>query len=87
MDEVMTAAGASARFRSASSPTSIVPSNVPLLSAVLAFALARFLNLFTTCYLVPLISGSGSCRVRLRMHCSIPRENFELGFDMENRSY
>ncbi|WRX29464.1 Protein of unknown function DUF212 - like 5 [Theobroma cacao] len=48
MDEVMTAAGASAWFRSASSPTSIVPSNVPLLSAVLAFALARFLNLFTT---------------------------------------
>ncbi|EOY12256.1 Uncharacterized protein TCM_030819 [Theobroma cacao] len=49
MDEVMTAASASAWFRSASSPTSIVPSNVPLLSAVLAFALARFLNLFTTC--------------------------------------
>ncbi|KAK6229770.1 hypothetical protein SCA6_018721 [Theobroma cacao] len=25
--------------------------------------------------------------VHIRMYCSIPHENFKLGFDMENRSY
>ncbi|GLT61598.1 hypothetical protein SLA2020_342940 [Shorea laevis] len=48
MDEVMTAADASASFRSGSSPPSIFPSNVPLLSAFLSLALAQFLNPFTT---------------------------------------
>ncbi|OMP04367.1 Acid phosphatase/vanadium-dependent haloperoxidase-related protein [Corchorus olitorius] len=50
MNEVMTAADASTRFRSASSAPSIIPSNVPLLSAFLAFSLAQFLKLFTTWY-------------------------------------
>ncbi|KAG2678128.1 hypothetical protein I3760_12G129000 [Carya illinoinensis] len=48
MDEVMTAGDASSSFRSASSEPSIIPSNLPLLSAFLAFALAQFLKLFTT---------------------------------------
>ncbi|GKV17713.1 hypothetical protein SLEP1_g28180 [Rubroshorea leprosula] len=48
MNEVMTAADASASFRSGSSPPSIFPSNVPLLSALLSLALAQFLKPFTT---------------------------------------
>ncbi|KAG6685828.1 hypothetical protein I3842_12G131200 [Carya illinoinensis] len=44
----MTAGDASSSFRSASSEPSIIPSNLPLLSAFLAFALAQFLKLFTT---------------------------------------
>ncbi|KAH1032555.1 hypothetical protein J1N35_044729 [Gossypium stocksii] len=50
MEEVMTVGDASARFRSISSTSSIIPSNVPLLSAFFAFALAQFLKLFTTWY-------------------------------------
>ncbi|KAJ8754847.1 hypothetical protein K2173_015359 [Erythroxylum novogranatense] len=45
MNEVITAADS---FRSLSSRPSMLPSNVPLLSAFLAFALAQFLKLFTT---------------------------------------
>ncbi|KAJ6895011.1 hypothetical protein NC652_028683 [Populus alba x Populus x berolinensis] len=48
MDEVMTAADASSRYRSATSPPASLPSNIPLLSAFLAFSLAQFLKLFTT---------------------------------------
>ncbi|XP_050215626.1 uncharacterized protein LOC126666796 [Mercurialis annua] len=49
MDEVMTTVDASSSFQfSSSSQPSIVPSNTPLLSAFLAFALAQFLKLFTT---------------------------------------
>ncbi|CAK7350143.1 unnamed protein product [Dovyalis caffra] len=48
MDEVMTAADASSRYRSVTSPPTILPSNIPLLSAFLAFSLAQFLKLFTT---------------------------------------
>ncbi|KAK9268472.1 hypothetical protein L1049_000223 [Liquidambar formosana] len=47
MDEVITAADASS-FRSTSSSPFIIPSNLPLLSAFLSFALAQFLKLFTT---------------------------------------
>ncbi|KAG5235205.1 hypothetical protein OIU76_026435 [Salix suchowensis] len=50
MDEVMTAADASSRYRSATSQPAILPSNIPLLSAFLAFSLAQFLKLFTTWY-------------------------------------
>ncbi|KAG5235212.1 Acid phosphatase/vanadium-dependent haloperoxidase-related protein [Salix suchowensis] len=39
MDEVMTAADASSRYRSATSQPAILPSNIPLLSAFLAFHL------------------------------------------------
>uniref|UniRef100_A0A6M2EVW8 Phosphatidic acid phosphatase type 2/haloperoxidase domain-containing protein n=1 Tax=Populus davidiana TaxID=266767 RepID=A0A6M2EVW8_9ROSI len=48
MDEVMTAADASSRYRSATSPPASLPSNIPLLSAFLAFSLAQFLKLFTS---------------------------------------
>nr|DAD43785.1 TPA_asm: hypothetical protein HUJ06_002015 [Nelumbo nucifera] len=48
MDEVITAADASSNSRSVTSPPSLLPSNLPLLSALLAFALAQFLKLFTT---------------------------------------
>ncbi|XP_011002588.1 PREDICTED: uncharacterized protein LOC105109544 [Populus euphratica] len=48
MDEVMTAADASSRYRSATSPPVSLPSNIPLLTAFLAFSLAQFLKLFTT---------------------------------------
>ncbi|KAJ9182623.1 hypothetical protein P3X46_006598 [Hevea brasiliensis] len=48
MDEVMTGSDASSSFRSTSSQPSVFPSNTPLLSAFLAFALAQFLKLFTT---------------------------------------
>ncbi|GMN51646.1 hypothetical protein TIFTF001_020804 [Ficus carica] len=50
MAEVITTADASSSFRSALSQPSIIPSNLPLLSAFLAFALAQFLKLFTTWY-------------------------------------
>uniref|UniRef100_A0A2N9IKJ4 Uncharacterized protein n=1 Tax=Fagus sylvatica TaxID=28930 RepID=A0A2N9IKJ4_FAGSY len=50
MDEVMTATDASSSFRSATSGPSIIPSNLPLLSAFLSCALAQFLKLFTTWY-------------------------------------
>ncbi|KAA8524726.1 hypothetical protein F0562_011149 [Nyssa sinensis] len=52
MDEVITAADASSSTQSTSSPipASISPSNIPLLSAFLAFALAQVLKLFTTWY-------------------------------------
>ncbi|PON91911.1 Acid phosphatase/vanadium-dependent haloperoxidase-related [Trema orientale] len=50
MDEVITAADASSSFGSTTSQPSIFPSNLPLLSAFLAFALAQFLKLFTTWY-------------------------------------
>ncbi|XP_059666433.1 uncharacterized protein LOC132312186 [Cornus florida] len=47
MDEVITAADASASFRSYLLEPSIVPSNLPLLSAFLSFSLAQFFKLFT----------------------------------------
>ncbi|CAI0436352.1 unnamed protein product [Linum tenue] len=47
MNEVITAADASARFRSATSQPSIIPFNVPLISAFLALAIAQFLKPFT----------------------------------------
>ncbi|KAI9094277.1 hypothetical protein K1719_021347 [Acacia pycnantha] len=53
MDEVMTMADANAATQSTSSaatPTSLLPSNLPLLSAFIAFALAQFLKIFTTWY-------------------------------------
>ncbi|OWM81299.1 hypothetical protein CDL15_Pgr007337 [Punica granatum] len=50
MDEVITASDASATLRSAASEPSIVPSNIPLLSALLSLALAQFLKLFTSWY-------------------------------------
>ncbi|KAJ4825203.1 hypothetical protein Tsubulata_043478 [Turnera subulata] len=51
MDEVMTASDAAVRHRLASSQPSIFPSaNAPLLSALLACALAQFLKPFTTWY-------------------------------------
>ncbi|CAN6560610.1 hypothetical protein ACFX13_031174 [Malus domestica] len=49
MDEVLTAADASSNG-SASSQPSILPYNLPLLSAFLSCALAQFLKLFTTWY-------------------------------------
>ncbi|KAH7546773.1 hypothetical protein FEM48_Zijuj01G0236900 [Ziziphus jujuba var. spinosa] len=48
MDEVITASDASSSFGSAKSQSSIIPSNLPLLSAFLSFAFAQFLKLFTT---------------------------------------
>ncbi|GAB4859428.1 hypothetical protein Ancab_010894 [Ancistrocladus abbreviatus] len=50
MDEEMTAADVAANNRAASSisPPTLLPSNLPLLSAFVAFALAQFLKLFTT---------------------------------------
>ncbi|KAL9269678.1 putative membrane protein YuiD [Drosera capensis] len=45
MNEVITAADAAA---SSLSPSSILPSNFPLLSAFVAFSLAQFLKVFTT---------------------------------------
>ncbi|XP_052207642.1 uncharacterized protein LOC127811648 isoform X2 [Diospyros lotus] len=48
MDEVITAADATSTLRSYSSETSVVPWNLPLLSAFLACALAQFLKPFTT---------------------------------------
>ncbi|XP_057955866.1 uncharacterized protein LOC131149440 [Malania oleifera] len=53
MDEVITAADASAGNRtttSASSSPSLLPANLPFLSAFLACALAQFLKIFTTWY-------------------------------------
>ncbi|KAM6580490.1 hypothetical protein CsatA_004264 [Cannabis sativa] len=50
MDEVITAADASSSFRSSTYQPTTIPSNLPLLSAFLAFALAQFLKLFTTWY-------------------------------------
>ncbi|CAN0900968.1 Uncharacterized membrane protein YuiD [Linum grandiflorum] len=47
MNEVITAADVSARFRSAASQPSIIPSNVPLVTAFLALAIAQFLKPFT----------------------------------------
>ncbi|KAJ4977235.1 hypothetical protein NE237_002341 [Protea cynaroides] len=47
MDEVITAIDASPNSQWTSSPN-FLPSNIPLLSAFLAFALAQFLKLFTT---------------------------------------
>ncbi|KAG8658240.1 uncharacterized membrane protein YuiD isoform X2 [Manihot esculenta] len=44
----MAGSDASSSFRSTPSQPSIIPSNTPLLSAFLAFALAQFLKLFTT---------------------------------------
>ncbi|OVA03421.1 Acid phosphatase/vanadium-dependent haloperoxidase-related [Macleaya cordata] len=49
MDEVITAADASSSSRLMTSPPSF-PSNLPLLSAFLAFAIAQFLKVFTTWY-------------------------------------
>ncbi|KAK4746351.1 hypothetical protein SAY87_012663 [Trapa incisa] len=49
MYEVIRASDASAALRSASSDPSIVPSYIPLLSALLFLALAQFLKLFTSC--------------------------------------
>ncbi|XP_019196816.1 PREDICTED: uncharacterized protein LOC109190708 [Ipomoea nil] len=48
MDEVMTVGDASASARSYSLEPSVVPSNLPLLTAFLACAIAQFLKLFTT---------------------------------------
>ncbi|GAB2274928.1 hypothetical protein Dimus_009697 [Dionaea muscipula] len=52
MNEVITAADAAANNRAATasslSPPSILPSNLPLLSAFVAFSIAQFLKLFTT---------------------------------------
>ncbi|KAK4771138.1 hypothetical protein SAY87_031670 [Trapa incisa] len=50
MDEVITASDASAALRAASSEPSIIPTNIPLLSALLSLALAQFLKLFTSWY-------------------------------------
>ncbi|CAN1149548.1 Uncharacterized membrane protein YuiD [Linum perenne] len=47
MNEVITAADVSARFRSAVSHPSIIPSNVPLITAFLALTIAQFLKPFT----------------------------------------
>ncbi|KAL5573401.1 hypothetical protein UlMin_022998 [Ulmus minor] len=47
MDEVITAADANSGN---GSPSSLLPSNLPLISAFLACALAQFLKLFTTWY-------------------------------------
>ncbi|KAF6159389.1 hypothetical protein GIB67_032160 [Kingdonia uniflora] len=50
MDEVLTVSDASSSLRLSSSPPSILSTNLPLLSAFLAFSLAQFLKLFTTWY-------------------------------------
>ncbi|CAL1402892.1 unnamed protein product [Linum trigynum] len=47
MNEFITTADASARFGSATPQPSIIPSNVPLISAFLALAIAQFLKPFT----------------------------------------
>ncbi|CDP13798.1 unnamed protein product [Coffea canephora] len=47
MNEVMTAADASSSLRPYSSPHSIYPSNLPLVSAFLACLVAQFLKIFT----------------------------------------
>ncbi|RDX66142.1 yuiD, partial [Mucuna pruriens] len=47
MDEVMTMADVTANVQAASTPSSL-PSNLPLFSAFLSFALAQFLKIFTT---------------------------------------
>lgn len=48
MNEVITASDASASLRSASVEPSIIPSNLPLLAALLSLSLAQFLKLFTS---------------------------------------
>ncbi|GMG98693.1 hypothetical protein Nepgr_000533 [Nepenthes gracilis] len=50
MDEVITAADGAVKNRAASSLSqpSIMPSNLPLLSAFVAFAFSQFLKIFTT---------------------------------------
>ncbi|KAI6690579.1 hypothetical protein NL676_027407 [Syzygium grande] len=50
MNEVITASDAASAFRSASSRPPLVPTNSPLLSALLSLALAQFLKPFT-CWL------------------------------------
>ncbi|KAF7805777.1 putative membrane protein yuiD [Senna tora] len=53
MDEVVTMADVTAATQStpsASTPTSLLPYNLPLFSAFLSFALAQFLKIFTTWY-------------------------------------
>ncbi|KAL5548454.1 hypothetical protein UlMin_003685 [Ulmus minor] len=50
MDEVLTVSDASSSYGSTTSQGSIIPYNLPLLSAFLSFALAQFLKLFTTWY-------------------------------------
>ncbi|CAL5200567.1 unnamed protein product [Lathyrus oleraceus] len=49
MAEVLTTADVTASTASSLSP-SVVPSNLPLISAFLSFALAQFLKIFTTWY-------------------------------------
>lgn len=46
----MTAADASVSNRTAASPSLLFPPNLPLISAILACALAQFLKIFTTWY-------------------------------------
>ncbi|PIA60443.1 hypothetical protein AQUCO_00300152v1 [Aquilegia coerulea] len=55
MDEVITVADASSFFRSNEYQPSILPSNLPLLSALFAFSVAQFLKLL----LLGTIFGSG----------------------------
>ncbi|KAI3504410.1 hypothetical protein L2E82_46142 [Cichorium intybus] len=47
MDEVITAADASSSLRVYSSESSVLPSNLPLLSAFLSLFIAQFLKVFT----------------------------------------
>ncbi|CAL5403427.1 unnamed protein product [Camellia sinensis] len=48
MDEVITAADVTSSSSPPSSPAALLPPNLPLLSAFLAFAIAQFLKVFTT---------------------------------------
>ncbi|GMP66773.1 hypothetical protein ACSBR2_027736 [Camellia fascicularis] len=50
MDEVITAADVTSSSSPPSSPAALLPPNLPLLSAFLAFAIAQFLKVFTTWY-------------------------------------
>ncbi|KAJ0899014.1 hypothetical protein HanRHA438_Chr08g0363391 [Helianthus annuus] len=50
MDEVITAADATSSLRSYSSESSVLPSNLPLLSAFLSLFIAQFLKVFTHWY-------------------------------------
>ncbi|QCE09531.1 uncharacterized protein LOC114185601 isoform X2 [Vigna unguiculata] len=50
MDEVMTMADVAANTQGSATASSSLPSNFPLISAFLSFALAQFLKIFTTWY-------------------------------------
>ncbi|XP_047158774.1 uncharacterized membrane protein YuiD-like isoform X1 [Vigna umbellata] len=56
MDEVMTMADVAANTQGSTTASSSLPSNFPLISAFLSFALAQFLKIFTTWCVPPFLT-------------------------------